>query len=207
MTCQKPKEWSKWLPLAEFWYNANFQSAINMTPFKALYGYEPPLPTFELVAQSKVEAVDQLLKDREIVNEQLKENLVKAQIRMKQYANSKRRERTFEIGDLVFTKLQPYRQTSVAARKNLKLASKFFGPYPVIKRISPMAYELQLPAEPRIHPIFHVSQLKKKVGPKIFPIKEPPFSMPEGQLVAEPIAILDRRMIKRGNHAVTQVVV
>ncbi|XP_075091948.1 uncharacterized protein LOC142172079 [Nicotiana tabacum] len=92
MTCQKPKEWSKWLPMAEFWYNTNFQSAINMTPFKALYGYEPPLPTFKLVAQSKVEAVDQLLKDRQIVNKQLKENLVKAQIRMKQYADNKRSE-------------------------------------------------------------------------------------------------------------------
>nr|XP_016485794.1 PREDICTED: uncharacterized protein LOC107806194 [Nicotiana tabacum] len=83
MTGQKPKEWSKWPPMEEFWYNTNFQSAINMTPFKALYGYELPLPTFELVAQSKVEAVDQMLKDRQIVNKQLKENLVKAQIRMK----------------------------------------------------------------------------------------------------------------------------
>lgn len=41
-TGQKPKEWCKWLPLAEFWYNTNFQSAIGMTPFQALYGYKPP---------------------------------------------------------------------------------------------------------------------------------------------------------------------
>lgn len=53
----------------------------------------------------------------------------------------------YEVGDMVFIKLQPYRQTSVALRKNLKLASKFYIPYRVVKKISPVAYELQLPSE------------------------------------------------------------
>lgn len=88
-----------------------------------------------------------MLKQRQMVNKQLKENLVKAQLRMKQYADSKRSERVFEVGDMVFIKLQPCRQTSVALRKNLKLASKFYGPYHVVKKISPLAYELQLPSE------------------------------------------------------------
>ncbi|XP_070057092.1 uncharacterized protein [Nicotiana tomentosiformis] len=108
---------------------------------------------------------------------------------------------------MVFIKLQPYRRTSVAVRKNLKLVSKFFGPYPVIKKIGPVAYELQLPAESRIHPVFHISQLKKKLGLTVFPAKDPPLSTPEGQLVPEPVAILDQRMIKRGNRVVTQVLV
>jgi transposase InsO family protein len=42
MVFQRPKEWSKWIPLAEWWYNSNFQSALNTTPFEALYGYKPP---------------------------------------------------------------------------------------------------------------------------------------------------------------------
>lgn len=178
-----------------------------MTPFKALYGYDPPQPTFELIAQSKVEFVDQLLKERQIISKQLRENLIKAQARMKQYAYSKISERTFEVGDLVFIKLQPYRQSSVIVRKNLKLSSKFFGPYPIIKKISSVAYELQLPVESRIHPVFHVFQLKKKLGPKDFSIKEQPLSTPEGQLMAEPVAILNWRMVKRNNQVVTQILV
>lgn len=128
----------------------------------------PLQPTFELIAQYKVESVDQVLKESQIVSKQLKENLVKAQARMKQYADSKRSEREFEIGDVVFIKLQPYRQTSVGVRKNLKLASKFFGPYPIIRKISAVAYELKLPSESKIHPVFHVSQLKKSLDPMLF---------------------------------------
>ncbi|XP_059306205.1 uncharacterized protein LOC132057593 [Lycium ferocissimum] len=161
-----------------------------MTPFQALYGYEPPQPTFELIAQTKVESVNQLLKERKILSKQLKKNLIKAQSRMKHYADSTRSEREIEIGDLIFIKLQPYRQTSVALRKNLKLASKFFGPYPVIKKISPL-----------------IGISPSKQAPNVFPVKEPPFSTPDGQLIAEPIAILDRRMVKKRNIASTQVLV
>jgi hypothetical protein len=35
----KPKEWSNWLPMAEWWYNTNHHSSTGYTPFEALYGY------------------------------------------------------------------------------------------------------------------------------------------------------------------------
>lgn len=41
MTFQKPKQWSSWLSLAEWWYNTNFHSALKMTLFQALYGFPP----------------------------------------------------------------------------------------------------------------------------------------------------------------------
>lgn len=66
-----------------------------MSPFKALYGYDPPQPTFELVAQSKVNSVDELLRERQIMSRVLQENLRKAQERMKLYADAKRTERHF----------------------------------------------------------------------------------------------------------------
>jgi hypothetical protein len=42
----KPREWSSWLPLAEWWYNTNHHSSTGLTPFEALYGYPPPVLLF-----------------------------------------------------------------------------------------------------------------------------------------------------------------
>ncbi|GJW23356.1 retrotransposable element Tf2 [Tanacetum coccineum] len=42
MTGDKPKEWMQWLSLAEYWYNINFHSSTNITPFEAAYGQPPP---------------------------------------------------------------------------------------------------------------------------------------------------------------------
>lgn len=70
---------------------------------------------------------------------------------MKFYADKNRTERELEAGDWVFIKLYPYRQISVAVRKSLKLAAKFYGPYQIVKKISTMAYELQLPPHSKIY--------------------------------------------------------
>ena len=82
---------------------------------------------------------------------------------MKYFAYQKRMKTTLEVGDLVYLKLQTSRQASLALRKNLKLSSKYFGPYKVLAKIGIVAYKRQLSPSAKIHPIFHVSLLKKKV--------------------------------------------
>jgi hypothetical protein len=49
---------------------------------------------------------------------------------------------------------------SVAERLNHKLAFKFFGPFTIVSKVNPMAYEVALPEGNNMHSIFHVSQLK-----------------------------------------------
>lgn len=36
-----PTQWSKWLSLCEFWYNSNWHSPLNKSPFKVIYGHTP----------------------------------------------------------------------------------------------------------------------------------------------------------------------
>jgi hypothetical protein len=83
-----------------------------------------------------------------------------AKNQMKMKANKYRTERSFTVGTCDYVKLQPYVQPSVAARSNQKLAYWFFGPYLITEKIGSVAYKLQLPPSPTVHPIFHFSQLK-----------------------------------------------
>ena len=69
------------------------------------------------------------------------------------------------MGDWVYVKLQPYIQQSVARRANQKLSYKYFRPYLVLQTVGKVAYKLQLPANSQIHPVLHVSQLKKALPP------------------------------------------
>ena len=115
---------------------------------------------------------------------------------MKQVADRHQREVVFKEGDMVFLKLQPYRQSSVFKCAHQKLASRYFGPYKIIQRIGAVAYKIQLPEGARIHPVFHVSLLKIVVGKLSSNINEVPPVDDEGVLVLEPESIVDTRWLK-----------
>jgi hypothetical protein len=105
----KQTQWFKWLPLAEWWYNTSFHTATKMTPFMALYGYHPPSITSSLKEKSKVQVVEDHIENQQQVLQILKDNLTMAQNHMKQQADQHRSERSFEVGDWVFLRLQPYK--------------------------------------------------------------------------------------------------
>lgn len=73
---------------------------------------------------------------------------------MKRQADKKGTEHVFEVGDLVYLKLQPYTQSLVATRSDNKLSFMFFGPYKVVERVGKVAYRLFLPASNTVHPVF-----------------------------------------------------
>lgn len=148
-----PSRWNEWLPNAEFWYNSSSHSAIGRSPFEALYGYPPRLLYMPESAVVHPE-VHSWATNRQWMDSLLQHHLNRAKTRMKKQADQHRTERSFAVDDLVFVKLQPYVQTSLAPCSHQKLAFRFFGPYRIIARVGSVAYRLQLPAHSSVHPVF-----------------------------------------------------
>ncbi|KAK4265118.1 hypothetical protein QN277_026210 [Acacia crassicarpa] len=126
---------------------------------------------------------------------------------MVQQANKHRTKRQLHIGDMVYLKLHPFWRNLLNNSSLHKLAARYFRPFKVLKKVGAVAYELDLPSTTCVHPVFHVSLLKKHVGPAI-PIAQslPPVD-DQGQFALEPEVILGRKLVRRNNLPVTQVLI
>ncbi|GKA45423.1 putative mitochondrial protein [Tanacetum coccineum] len=133
---QQPTKWSAYLPWAEYSYNTGYHTATGTTPFSVVYGREPPSLFLYAACETKNAELEQQLVDRDDMIKLLRQNFQKAQYRMRNQANQKRRELTFQE----------------------KLSPRFFGPYRVKRAVGLVAYELELPPEARIHPVYEAGQ-------------------------------------------------
>ena len=95
--------------LAEFWFNTNYHTSTKMSHFEAFYGFSPPKVLDYVPGLARVATVDTVLHDRSALLDLLKQNLVAAQARMKAQADLHRSAKSFQVGDWVFLRLQPYR--------------------------------------------------------------------------------------------------
>jgi ribosomal protein L21E len=151
--------------------------------------------------------LDYWLRERETMTALLRQHLLRAQDRMKKQADKHRQERSFEVGDLVYLKLQPYVQTSLAPRSSQKLAFKFFGPYKILARVGEVAYRLELPASSKIHNMVHVSQLKRHL-PTTVPVSDDPGLLCLDEFVLlQPAEVMARKQIKHGGSMISRVLV
>ncbi|KAA3487642.1 DNA/RNA polymerases superfamily protein [Gossypium australe] len=111
---------------------------------------------FDELNENKLHGVD-LIKDTEVIRDSLKI----AFDHQKSYADLKRKEIEFDIGDKVFLKVSPRKKVLRFGRKG-KLRPRFIRPYEIIECIGPVAYRLLLPSElAKIHNVFHVSMLRR----------------------------------------------
>nr|XP_045084693.1 uncharacterized protein LOC123494100 [Aegilops tauschii subsp. strangulata] len=146
-------------------------------------------------------------RDRQAHAEHLKHHLQRAQQKFKADADKHRTMREFAVGEFVFLKLQPYGQLSLINRPCPKLAFKYFGPFHILEKFGPAVYKLALPPDTQIHPVFHVSQLKQQV-PDHTPVFQTLPKLPRLDIEElTPSEILDRRLVKRGNAALLQVLI
>jgi len=128
-----------------------------MSPFEALYGRKYRTPLMWSEAGECTLTGPALIKEAEDRVAEIKEKLKAAQSRQKSYADKRRRDLSFEVGDHVYLKVSPIRGTRRFQVQG-KLAPRYIGPYQVVKRVGAVAYRIQLPEEMSdIHPVFHVS--------------------------------------------------
>ncbi|KAL4583632.1 hypothetical protein LXL04_008212 [Taraxacum kok-saghyz] len=194
----KPRHWYRFLYLVEFWYNTSHHSGIEITPFQALYGRPVPTIHHYTIGQSTMASIDTTLAEHTRLRQLLRATLTRTRQRMTDVANRKRMDKEFKIGDLVFLKLHNYRQQSVEHRSNKKLSKRYFGPFPILERIGAVAYRLELPANSKIHPVFHVSLLKQAFGN--IPVGSTPMPTPvdQAQQLFTPEAIIQQRTSPNG---------
>jgi hypothetical protein len=149
------------LPYAEFSYNNSHQASIKMSPFEALHGWKCQTPLMWSNVGEKTLEGPAFVKEAEEKVALIHKRLLEAQSRQKSYADNTRRELRFEEGDFVYLKVSPISGVKRFQVKG-KLAPRFIGPYPIIGRVGPAAYRLELPESmSAIHNVFHVSQLRK----------------------------------------------
>lgn len=124
----------------------------------------------------------------------IRERLEIAKSRQKSYADRRRSDLEFQVGDHVLLKVSPWKGV-IRFRKRGKLGPRFIGPYKVIARVGKVAYRLELPDElSLIHDTFHVSQLRKCIvdSSTIVPIED--IQIDESlNYLEKPIAIVDRK--------------
>jgi hypothetical protein len=187
--------WVKHIPLVEFAYNNSYQASIGMAPFEALYGRPCRTPLcWSETGDSALHTTDVVRETTEKVA-MIIERLKTAQSRQVSYADPKRRDVEFQVGDFVFLKVSPIRGVRRFGKKG-KLAPRYVGPFSVESRVGKVAYELRLPQHMAgVHPVFHVSMLRKHV-PDGRQVVEPDVTgvtvRPDASVEVEPVRLLAR---------------
>ncbi|RDX87040.1 hypothetical protein CR513_31534, partial [Mucuna pruriens] len=91
---------------------AKVVNSTRSTPFKALYGRDPPLLLKGTTIPPMVVEVNKMTIYTDTILDDFKANLAKAQNQMKIYVNKNRREVNNTVGDWVYLKLQPHSRTN-----------------------------------------------------------------------------------------------
>ncbi|KAA0026019.1 pol protein [Cucumis melo var. makuwa] len=156
------------LHLMKFAYNNSFQATIGMAPFEALYGKCCRSP----ICWSET-----------------------AQSRQKSYADVRRKDLEFDVGDKVFLKVAPMKGVLRFERRG-KLSSRFVGSFEILEQIDPIAYRLSLPPSlSAVHDVFHVSKLRKYVPDPSHVVDYEPLEIDENLSYTEqPVEVLAREV-------------
>ncbi|WVZ88878.1 hypothetical protein U9M48_035345 [Paspalum notatum var. saurae] len=122
-----------------------YRASIKMSPFQALYGRWCGTPLHWDQSGEKQLFGPEIIEDAE----------------RRSYADNRRRDLEFAVGDYVYLKVSPIHGLRRFKVKG-KLVPRYIGLFKIIDRKGEVAYQPELPDRlSGVHDVFHVSQLKK----------------------------------------------
>ncbi|KAJ9544304.1 hypothetical protein OSB04_024011 [Centaurea solstitialis] len=153
--------WEDHLPLIEFAYNNSYHSSIEAAPYEILYGRKCRTPLcWNEVGEEQLAGPEVVQITSDKIN-QVRERLKTARDRQKSYADKRRKDIEFQVGDQVMLKVSPWKGVIRFGKKG-KLSPRYIGPFRITERIGAVAYKLELPDKlGGVHNTFHVSNLRK----------------------------------------------
>ncbi|KAA0033251.1 pol protein [Cucumis melo var. makuwa] len=173
----------------------SYQATIGMAPFEALYGKCCRSPVcWGEVGEQRLMGPELVQSTNEAIRK-IRSRMHTAQSRQKSYADVRRKDLEFEVGDKVFLKVAPMRGVLQFERRG-KLSPCFVGPFEILDRIGLVAYRLALPPSlSTVHDVFHVSMLRKYVPDPSHVVDYEPLEIDENLSYTEqPVEVLAREV-------------
>ncbi|SYW77519.1 uncharacterized protein UHO2_07448 [Ustilago hordei] len=150
-------DWANLLDTAAFVYNNMVHNSIGVSPFFACYGWNPKAhPDIPQRLGVNDPGRFEYLMDGKERCKYLQEQIREAQRRSVDQYNRKHKDIEFKVGDMVYINCRNWK----TRRPTPKLDTWFAGPYPVQEQVGCRAYRITLPANLRVHDVFHVSMLE-----------------------------------------------
>jgi len=206
---QRHDDWDKRLAAAEFAINNSPSASSGQSPFYLNYGFHPLTPAtlgLRKLSRANNQAAQDFWDRMQTDLSAAKDLLEQAQERQARYANTKRADAEFAVGDQVLLSTANLRlRTDGPAGK---FNPRWCGPFKILERIGKVAYKLELPSTMRVHPVFHVSLLKTYHSSDDSDRPQPPRPPPiqdEDVFLAD--TLLDRRTVKQGKRTVVEYLV
>ncbi|KAL0195242.1 hypothetical protein M9458_008814 [Cirrhinus mrigala] len=196
----RQEDWSRYLFWAEYAQNSLRKPATHLTPFQCILGFQPPLFPWS-GEPSELPAVNSWFQHSEETWNLAHVHLQRAVRRTQTQADRRRRPNPpYVPGQWVWLSTRDLRLRLPCK----KLSPRYVGPFKIVKQITPVSFRLQLPADYRISPTFHVSLLKPAGDPEgVENLDEtaprgPPPTIIDGEEVYQVNTILDSRR-RRGH--------